>query len=181
MSDVQAVLKRAGKNGTFVLVFEPAMDPKVMVEQFDIFCTLAYAAGSLYLVCEELSDVTQAGWAPAGWSMISRKGRHKGLTVIGLTQRPAAVDKHFFGNANRVRCGRLNYEADVRTMANVLRVSPDEIGNLKPLEWIERDMSSGEVTRGTLTFDRPNPGNSNGNGALKPDMQAGNVVPASSA
>lgn len=151
MADVHAALMRAGK-GPLLIVFDPSPDQKIMVEQFDAFCTLAYAAGPLWLLAEELSDVTQAGWAPAGWSMVSRKGRHKGLTVMGATQRPAAVDKHFFGNASRVRCGRLNYEADVKTMANVLRVPPDQIGNLQPLEWIERDMATGETTRGILTF-----------------------------
>lgn len=151
MGQVHAALMRAGR-GPVVICFDPSPDAKIMADQFDAFCTLAYAAGPLWLLCEELSDVTQAGWAPAGWSMVSRKGRHKGLTVLGATQRPAAVDKHFFGNASRVRCGRLNYEADVRTMANVLRVSPDEIGNLQPLEWIERDMSTGQTERGRLTF-----------------------------
>lgn len=151
LAGVQQALVKAGA-GPVRLVFDPAPDPAVMVKQFDAFCNLAYAAGNLWLVAEELSDVTQPGWAPAGWSKISRKGRHKGLSVLGVTQRPAAVDKHFFGNASRVRCGRLNYDADVKTMANVLRVQADEIGDLKPLEWIERDMGTGEITRGVLKF-----------------------------
>lgn len=151
MADVHAALMRAGR-GPMLICFDPSPDPDVAVKQFDAFCTLAYAAGPLWLLAEELSDVTQAAWAPAGWSVVSRKGRHKGLTVLGATQRPAAVDKHFFGNASRVRCGRLNYDADVKTMANVLRVPADEIGNLQPLEWIERDMSTGQTTRGKLEF-----------------------------
>lgn|SRR5574340_710014 len=152
MKDVHAALMRAG-TGPALLVFDPAPDPKVMVDQFDAFCTLAYAAGGgMWLLAEELSDVTTAGWAPGGWSMVSRKGRHKGMTVLGATQRPAAVDKHFFGNASRVRCGRLNYDADVRTMGNVLRVPHEDIGNLQPLEYIERDMKTGVTTRGKLSF-----------------------------
>lgn len=150
-ADLLAVLKEAGARGKVQRVFRPASLAATMVKQFDMFCQLAYHAGNLHLVCEELSDVTQPAWAPAGWSMVSRKGRHKGLKVWGCSQRPAAIDKHFFGNASTVRCGRLNFDADVKVMANVLGVGPQDIRNLQKLEWIERDMQSGIVTRGRIT------------------------------
>jgi hypothetical protein len=90
--------------------------------------------------------------APAGWSMVTRKGRHRGLRVYGASQRPAAIDKHFFGNASVIRTGRLNYAADVKTMADVLDVTSDEIRELPALAWIERDMRSGKVRRGSIEF-----------------------------
>lgn len=148
LATVREYLLRAGSAGPFAIVFRPTEEPKAMIEQFSAFCLLAYAARNLTLVCEELSDVTQAGWAPAGWSKISRKGRHRGVHVYGATQRPAAVDKHFFGNASVIRSGRLNFEADVKTMANVLGVSDNDIRNLPAWHWIERDMRTGEVSRG---------------------------------
>ncbi|MGH8719649.1 MAG: hypothetical protein ACREV0_12025 [Burkholderiales bacterium] len=61
-------------------------------------------------------------------------------------QRPAAIDKHFFGNASVIRTGRLNYAADV------LDVAGDEIRELPQLAWIERDMRSGKVQRGKIGF-----------------------------
>lgn len=150
MEGLRAALVTAGKRGRVAVVFRPSSRYEVAVRQFDLFCQLAYHAGAVHLVCEELSDVTQPGWAPPGWSMVSRKGRHKGLKVWGCSQRPAAIDKHFFGNASTVRCGRLNFDADVRTMANVLGVAQQEIRNLQTLEYIERDMKSGEVVRGKI-------------------------------
>ncbi|MBI2313185.1 MAG: hypothetical protein HYU77_11870 [Betaproteobacteria bacterium] len=47
-------------------------------------------------------------------------------------------------------CGRLNFEADLRVMANALGATPEEIRNLKPLEWIERDMQTGERRTGVI-------------------------------
>lgn len=64
-------------------------------------------------------------------------------TVIGAIQRPASIDKHFFGNARIVRTGRLNYADDVKNMANVMNVLERDIQDLQPLEFIQRDMTKG--------------------------------------
>lgn len=150
--ELRAELGRAGARGKFAIVFAPAADPKVMVKQFDLVCQMVYLVGHAMIIAEELSDVTQPAWAPAGWSMVTRKGRHRGLRVFGASQRPAAIDKHFFGNASVIRTGRLNYAADVKTMADVLDVTSDEIRELPALAWIERDMRSGKVSRGKISF-----------------------------
>lgn len=152
LTDLHAVLVTAGKRGRFALVFTPSGDPRAMVKQFDMFCLLAYHAGNLTMVCEELADVTQPGNAPAGWSIATRKGRHAGLRLYGASQRPASIDKHFFGNATVIRTGRLNFAADIKGMANVLQVPEDEIRALLPLQWVERDMQNGKITRGKVTF-----------------------------
>lgn len=63
---------------------------------------------------------------------------------------PASIDKHFFGNASLVRTGRLNFAADIRTLANVLHADGAEISRLQPLQFIQRDMQSGAAVHGTL-------------------------------
>lgn len=113
-----------------------------------------YLKQTLTLICEELADVTQPAWAPPGLSVDTRKGRHRGLKVYGASQRPAAIDKHFFGNATVIRTGQLNFEADLRVMANVLGVTLEEIRDLKPLAWIERDMQSGARRGGVIAVPR---------------------------
>jgi hypothetical protein len=145
-------LGKAGARGKFALVFAPAADPRLMQKQFDLVCQMVYLAGHATIVAEELSDVTQPAWAPLGWSIVTRKGRHRGLRVYGASQRPAAIDKDFFGNATVIRTGRLNYAADVKTMADVLDVAGDEIRELPALAWIERDMQNGKVRRGKIEF-----------------------------
>jgi hypothetical protein len=78
------------------------------------------------------------------------RGRHKGMTVIGASQRPASIDKHFFGNATIVRTGRLNFAADIKVLANVLHVPGSHILSLAPLEFFQRDMQTGDTQRGAL-------------------------------
>jgi len=120
--------------------------------QFEAFCVLAYRRGGLVLVVDEMGDVTTAtpSLVPAGWSVVCRKGRHRGLSVIGGVQRPALVDKNFFSFATLIHCGRLNYADDVRTMDNVLGLAGRSVGELLPLAWIERDMTTGKTRAGVI-------------------------------
>ncbi len=117
---------------------------------FSAICRLALQVGKVLLVPEELHLVTKPGNPPPGWSEATLTGRHKGLEIIGVSQRPASVDKDFFSNATLVRCGRLNYASDVTTMANVLAVDKADITGLAELEYIERDMRTGTTKRGKI-------------------------------
>lgn len=138
----------AAKGQTFSIVYQPeAGDIK---EKFEFICKLAFTLGDLVLVVEELNRVTAATGAPPQWQNCTSRGRHRGLNIYGVSQRPASLDKDFFSNATKIRTGRVNFEADIRTLANVLRVSKDEISSLKPLEYIERDMATHEISRGKL-------------------------------
>jgi hypothetical protein len=74
------------------------------------------------------------------------------MRIIGASQRPASIDKHFFGNATTIRTGRLNFEADIKVLANVTGESPDTIRGLMPLEWIEKSMQDGKISRGAIRF-----------------------------
>lgn len=137
---------------SFAYVYRPGDAASRYAERFDWLCRLAYALGDLVLVIEELADVTTPSRAPDGWSIVTRKGRHKALRVVASSQRPASVDKDFFGNCTMIHCGRLNYEADLRVMANVLRVPVEQLAGLAPLAYVERNMLTGQTRTGKLTL-----------------------------
>lgn len=91
---------------------------------FGLVCQLAFQAGDLVLLAEELAEVTKPSWAPDAWRRCVTQGRHKGMTIIGATQRPALIDKTFLGNCTMVRCCMLGYEDDQRAMSKELRCAP---------------------------------------------------------
>ena len=138
-------IRRIGKAGHFRLAYRPRGDDKQLRAQFDFFCTVAWHTKRLTVVAEELADVTQPGFACAGWRRITSQGRTEGLTIYGLSQRPASIDKHFFSNASLVRSSRLNFAGDIKVVSNVLRMPVD---NLTGFEWISRDMQTGAITQG---------------------------------
>ena len=102
---------------SFQVAFRPSMDKKVRVKQFDIFCAAVYRVKKLTVVVEELRHVTSPSYAPGNWALITTTGRHKDITVYGTSQRPAHIDKDFFGNCTEIVTYGLTYPNDVDTVA----------------------------------------------------------------
>jgi hypothetical protein len=147
-----AVMDDSKPRARFALRIRLKGDKEAKQKAFSAICRLVLAVRNVTLVVEELHLVTTPSYAPPGWSEANLTGRHKGLKIIGASQRPASVDKDFFGNATLVRCGRLNYASDISTMANVLAVDKTDLTGLAELEYIERDMRSGTTRRGKVKF-----------------------------
>lgn len=153
------------------VAFRPAGDPKRRAAQFDLWCRGLMAAGDCLALVEELAFVTQASKAPPAWAEVCLLGRHRGVSVIGTSQRPASVDKAFLGNVDLVHAGRQAYEADARTVGQLVGVPWAELMTLPDLHWIERRAGATEARRGVLTFDRPAP--RSGATPKAPDLRAG--------
>jgi hypothetical protein len=134
----------------FRTAFHPDFEDKIRAKQFDLFCKAAVHVGNLRLVVEELAFVTSPSFAPAGWKMVSSVGRHRGLRVIGASQRPAQVDKAFWSNCTEIHCGFLNYEDDQKVMARTLGVALSDIQGLKPLEYIHKNVRTKEIKLGKV-------------------------------
>ena len=153
IADLVEGIKAGG--GRFALAFLPDFDPKRRARQFDRFCRAAYALGDLVMVVEELSFVTTASYAPPAWSMVTCTGRHEGLTVVGTSQRPAQVDKNFFGNCTLIHSHRVQDANDVRVMSSALDVPASELRGLAQFSFVERDMQAAELRRGRVQFRVP--------------------------
>jgi hypothetical protein len=141
-----------GARTAFAAVYRPGDALERYPALFDWFCRLAWAAGELHLVVDELADVTAPSRAPAKWSAITRKGRHRGIAATAASQRPASIDKDFLGNCTFIHCGRLNYGGDLDVMARHLGVGADELAGLADLHFVERNMVTGAVRRGVLAL-----------------------------
>jgi hypothetical protein len=146
---LQSALQSLGGK-QFRTAFHPDFEDKLRAKQFDLFCKAAVHVGQLRLVVEELAFVTSPSFAPAGWKMVSSVGRHRGLRVIGASQRPAQVDKAFWSNCTEIHCGFLNYDDDQKTMARALGVALTDIQGLKPLEYIHKNVRTKEIKFGRV-------------------------------
>lgn len=133
---------------SFAIIYQP--NGGDLKQKFEYICKLSFALGDLVMVVEELNMLTEPTRSPPNWRNCTSRGRHKGLTIYGLSQRPASLDKDFFSNATKIRTGRVNFAADIRTLSNVLMIDKDQISQLKPLEFIERDMATNEIKRGSI-------------------------------
>lgn len=148
----------AGPSGAFSIAYWPGADAGKYAERFALFCRMAWSAGNADVLIEELSDVTTASFAPQPWARLIRQGRHRGLRLIGCTQRPAKVDKDFLGNNTYVRVFQLNWPDDMQVMAKLVRAPLAQVEALVTTEgatetvirYIERDKATGKTTAGSL-------------------------------
>ncbi|MCA3780134.1 MAG: hypothetical protein IOC39_24205 [Burkholderia sp.] len=138
------------KRGEKRLVFVPEEGDKRIKEQFDRFCRLVWHLDGWVVVIEELSGVTMPSWAPPAWKKLTTAGRHRGLKIYGTTQRPALVDKSFFGNCTEIRCYRVGYEEDARTMKGVMFVDHREFLKLPQFHFIHHHKATGTNTSGVV-------------------------------
>lgn len=161
-AELLRVMMAAGRAGAVSLAFTPSTDKKTRDSQFDFFCRLAIGqydqaermktyGGNLTLVCDELHLVTRAGWAPASWGAVTLMGRTEGLSVIGISQRPSALDKDFFYQATTYRTHMLNGD-DIVTVAKDTGIPKDRIRALRAFEYIERDAGRTELKAGKVRF-----------------------------
>lgn len=104
------------------IVYMPTGDDKEVKRQFDLFCRIVWECIGATVLVEELSRVTMPSWSPPAWRNLSTAGRHRGLTLIGVSQRPANIDKDFLGNCTEIRCYRVNYDNDAKVMADALGI-----------------------------------------------------------
>lgn len=143
-----AALKAAGR-GPIHVVFKPRLVRAVDEAQFDAVCKMAMLARDVTFIVDELHTVTRPSWAPDGWRKLVMMGRGYGAEVFGLSQRPASVDKDFFGNLSTIHARRLAYAEDAKVVARALAVQPQEVMALTGYQWLERDIQTGKVTRGS--------------------------------
>lgn len=161
LPELVGAFKNAGPAGKVRARYVPHPDAD-MGEAFGLVCNLAFAAGRLLLLAEELSDTTRASWAPPAWRRVITQGRHVGLHVLGAAQRPALIDKTFLGNATLIRCFTLRNAADRRTMAEALDVPLQDITALQTIEgrstveinFIERDFRARVLRTGQIKLQR---------------------------
>lgn len=153
ITDITKEILRAGAGG-FRLAFQPSGDRAKFKRDFSRLCLIAFHAKNVWLIAEELAEVTEPGSAPEGWRKATTQGRSEGLTIYGLSQSPAWIDKFFFGNCSSIRTGRVIQKSHIDTMAGVLGVPGSEILNLQDLEFIHLTISPRKLDRGKIIFGR---------------------------
>lgn len=146
-----AIQAMAGK--TWRIAYQP--DPARKDAEFDLVCRAVKAAKNCTLIAEELAFVTTPNKAPPMWRELCLLGRHEthaSATLIGISQRPASIDKDFLACCDVIHCGRLAYDADARAVAPYLGCDWRDLTRLPDLHYIEKGAGSEKFTAGVLRF-----------------------------
>lgn len=151
LRDVRAALMKAGGGPMRVRYVTGAAGSDVRKE-FEVICELVYAWGGCVFIAEELANVTTPSWAPAAWRKMTTSGRHRAVHIIGASQTPALVDKSFLGNCTLMHVSALRQASHRKAVSEAMDIDVALVAALLPLEYIEKDFSSGKVTTGRVAI-----------------------------
>lgn len=143
--------------GDFRIAFVPrgGFEPRALHDVVAILwqAQMPYLDGrdrrQLTLVVEEMDLSFPAEGLPADCRSMHdavNRGRHMGLEVIGVSQRPAAVSKHFRANVSTAYCFAMGDPDDARAAARVLGGGPElgrQLGDLADHHFLFRAGGTG--------------------------------------
>lgn len=165
---------KAGRSGPLRVRYTPrGTQEKEVRKEFETLCELVYAWGGCVFVAEELSNVTTPGWAPPAWRKMSTSGRHVGVTLIGITQSPALIDKTYLSNCTLVHVSGLRNNAHREYVAREIDCPVEKITALKPFQWIERDHATQELRFGVVKVPNSAPRGRGPSGSTTGGAKAG--------
>lgn len=142
------LVARAHEGNGIIRYVPPALSQKQKELAHNLCCAVAFEWFNCVLVAEEIADVTSPSKAGGDWGVVLRRGRKRGVTVIGVSQRPAEADKTMFTQANVLRCGRLDGEGDIARVAKNMRIPEHYLSQLGALDFFELDRRTGELKAG---------------------------------
>lgn len=153
VSSMRELLKAIQSKGPGKYAYVPGGD---LVKAFGFFCSCALFWGRYHgpcdVVAEEISDVTMPGKALGSWGVLVRRGLKRGINIYAITQRPAESDKTAIGNASTFVVFRASREQDRKYMSRETDIPVEKLATLKQLEYYEKDVLTGGVTRSKLRF-----------------------------
>jgi DNA helicase HerA-like ATPase len=104
------------------------------------FCALAWElaehCGGLTVVLEEADLVARPMVEPEFFRQVVARGRHREISIVSTSQRPAQVSRLLTSQAAEVYCFRTHEPADVRHLRSILGDVADQLPELEPFEYV---------------------------------------------
>lgn len=102
--------------GRFKLIYRPIM-PDAEIEQI---CELVYGRGDLCFLVEEIDCYCTANSISQNFAAIIQRGRHKHITLIGVTQRPFGINRLLTAMAKEIYVFNTNEPRDREYLRTLL-------------------------------------------------------------
>jgi energy-coupling factor transporter ATP-binding protein EcfA2 len=108
--------------------------PREPKREWPWVCRIAFALGDMMLCAEEVDQATSAGYSGPEFGNLLRRGRHRGVSVIGISRRPAEIPRELTANAYRIVAFRSTEPRDLAYYRAVMgEAAAERIRTLPPL------------------------------------------------
>lgn len=118
----------------FRLVYRP-IDPEAEIDEI---CELLFELGNVTFLVEEIDCYCTAYKIPPAFAHIIQRGRHKNITLIGVTQRPFGVHRLLTSQAKEIYVFNTNEPRDREYLRTLLGQEIDaKLDSLKQYEYVK--------------------------------------------
>lgn len=119
--------KKNNNDKKFKLIFQFNPDQGNKDAYFNHILRLCYHFGNLQVVIDEVQLFTNPHYLPEYFKNLLFIGRHKGVSIMAITQRPAQLNKSILSQSSHVFVGQLHEKNDLRSVADFLNEDTDKL------------------------------------------------------
>lgn len=136
--DFSELLIKKGKNNDreFRIIFRFNPDEKNQSELFNHVLRLCYHFKNIQVVIDEVQLFTNPHGMPEYLKNLLFMGRHQGISVMAITQRPSQINKNILSQSAHVYVGQLHERNDLKAVGNFLNEDTNKLISLKKRNFI---------------------------------------------
>ena len=113
---------------------------RLPIEDFDAVCGVIYIIGKMLFVIEEIDSVSSAFYVPKGLGYLIRYGRHREVSMIATSRRPADVPRLLTSQANTLYCFRFIEPRDLDYLKQYANINIAELQGLNDYKYIKKEL-----------------------------------------
>lgn len=106
------------------------------IDEFNQALRILYYRSSVCIIVEEVQNFSSAHMMPHWMKQCLLTGRHRKLSMIFTTQRPAEMHKTIISQSTHLFCGQIHEKNDVVYLSNVLNNHAHMLKNLAKREFL---------------------------------------------
>lgn len=118
--------------GNFRLIYQP-VNP---IEDFDEVCDLVYSLGDMMFLVEEIDTFCSAQTLSTAFANIIQRGRHKDITLIGVSQRPYGIHRLVTSQAKEIHSFLHREPRDVDYLKSFIGEEAEKVRDLSRYHYL---------------------------------------------
>jgi len=133
---------------TYQKDFKICYQPVKPQADFDAVCDIVYECGDLTFLVEEIDTFCSAQEISESFANIIQRGRHRDITLIGVSQRPFGIPRLITSQAKIIYSFIHREPRDLEYLKAYIGDEAEKIKDLKKYEFLKWD--DGQITTGKL-------------------------------
>lgn len=114
----------------FRIIFQFHPDEQNKEEQLNHVLRLCFHFKNIQVVIDEVQLFSNPHYLPKYLENCLFVGRHEGLSIMAITQRPARINKSILSQSAHVFCGQLHDKNDLKAVGNFLNEDSEKLVSL---------------------------------------------------